>query len=79
MAAKHDKTISTQEYDSQRDLDIAEWEEYLKMPQQLFHRFRVLFSDSEAGSRNQRCTGLLSGKMRFIHLFPKLHLLKNHN
>ena len=27
IAAKHDKTISTQEYDSQRDLDLAEWEE----------------------------------------------------
>ena len=27
MAADHDKTISTQEYDSQRDLDLAEWEE----------------------------------------------------
>ena len=32
MAAEHDKTISTQKYDSQRDLDIAEWEEWLKMP-----------------------------------------------
>ena len=33
MAAKYDKTISTQEYDSQRELDLAEWEEQLKMPQ----------------------------------------------
>ena len=50
MAATYDKTISTQEYDSQRDLDLAEWEEQLKMTQYTFSSLQSSAdSDSETG------------------------------